>query len=563
MKSKEKTAFLPDQPKEAKHPLTEQEHQRLHELILSLQKVSQVLTLEVDLHKILEDVATTVGKALGAKWVNFWELTPDKKAAHISVAYGMEQSYIEQSRKHPIELGKAWIGRAIATGRAWSTTDILKDPHLMQDLGPTWKTAIKKQDYRALVCVPTISRKGPVGGICVYFPDPHEFTDFEMRLVTVAANQAATAITNSQIFGELIAERNKTLAMLNSLHDGLIMYDLQDKIIAFNPRVEELLWISGDNFIGKKPSELSPQAVGAKNILAISSIAIEEFQTKEILILTPQRLFLKVTHVPVRSPQQSKLGSMRILHDITAEKETEELKSGFVSIASHQLRTPLSGIKWALDELIKGEFGKISASQLELLTKLYHTNEELIKLVNDLLDVARIEEGRFGYTFHPIDIFNLTKKILSSFESHIRRKNLALTIAEPPVSLPLISADIKKLEMAMRNVIENAIKYTLPQGKIAISFHKETSSVIMQVKDTGIGVPRHQQKFLFTKFFRADNAIHLQTEGSGLGLWIANEITKRHNGKIYAESEESKGSTFSLQFPTDPSLVPKGKIEGL
>lgn len=540
-----------------------EEHLMEHGLLFALQKISKVLTAETSLQRILEDMATTVAKALGAKWVNFWELTPDKQATHIVASYGMTRQYMEQSRAHPIRLGTAWIGRAVKTKQAWSTSDIQYDPKLPGELGETWVEAIKKQNVRALICVPIISGKEAVGGICVYYTKPHEFTDFEMRLLTVVSSQAATAIMNSKIFGQLEAERNKTLAMVNSLQDGLIVYDLEGRIIGFNPRAEELLWVARGKVLGKKSNELSIEDTALKNVITISALAIGDFENKEILITAPQRIFLIITQVPLRDAKNQKLGSMRVLHDITAAKETEELKSGFISVASHQLRTPLSGMKWGIDTLRKAEAGPISEEQSQLLAKLYSANEQMINLINDLLDSARIEEGRFGYIFHLIDVVPLAEKILAMFTAQIKQRNLEVTFHKPSRSVPSISADAQKLEMAVQNVIENAIKYTVSGGRVDIAFHAGAATLIMDVKDTGIGIPRDQQKFLFTKFFRAPNAIRFQPEGSGLGLWIANEIMKRHNARISVESEENKGSIFSLQWPLEAALMPKGKIEGL
>jgi len=560
-----RTRTLADNPRGIKRRISEKESQKQQELLLALEKVSHVLTVQVELQNILEDMAAIVAKVLGAKWVNFWELTEDKKSVHISATSGMKQSYVDQSRKHPIRVGTAWIGRAVKTGKIWGTSDILTDIHLMRDLGQSWKDAVKKQNYRALLCVPTISKRGIVGGMCVYYPDPHEFSDFEMRLMTVAANQAATAITNAQIFDELIAEKNKTVAMLNSLSDGLVVYDLQGVITAFNPKAEELLWVSRNAVVGKNIHALPPKGKQQlKNLRELSLLQMQEFESRELILKEPQEISLLVTHLPVRDAQDRKIGTMRVLHDITREKETEQMKSSFISIASHQLRTPLSGIKWALSLLQEETQQTLPAKQRELIADTYHTNERLIMLINDLLDTSRIEEGRFGYEFKKVSLDALIKETLEQLAPLLRKKpEIALTFESKPAAIPFVNADEKKLKMALYNVIENAIKYTM-KGKIVISLYPSPSSLNVKVSDEGIGIPDDQQKFLFTKFFRARNAILLQTEGSGLGLWIANEIIKKHKGKILlVESAEGKGTTFLLRFPTDPKLMPKGKIKGL
>ncbi|OHA65812.1 MAG: hypothetical protein A3D64_01160 [Candidatus Wildermuthbacteria bacterium RIFCSPHIGHO2_02_FULL_49_9] len=557
------TTSLTLRPKGAPFIEAEQKHQKQQELLLALEQVSRVLTVEVELEKILQDMATIVAKALGAKWVNFWQLTPDKKSVYITASYGMKPAYKEHSQRYPIRLGTAWIGRAVQTGKAWGTSDILTDPKLLQELGPAWEKAIKKQDYRALLCVPTISRKGPVGGVCVYYPDAHEFTDFEMRLVTVAANQAATSITNAQIFAELTAERNKTLAMINSLSDGIIMYDLEGTIILFNPKAEEIFWVKRSEVMGKKASEFkvrrNPLFANIKNI---ASLALSDFESKEIKIADPQRMTLQIINLPVRDPEDRKIGSMRVIHDITKEKEAEEIKSSFISIASHQLRTPLSGIKWALAMLLGKDLGNLNKEQYELMSKVTVQNDRLIDLVEDLLDASRIEEGRFGYVFKKAQLESLVQDALKALQPFLdKKRSIALSVKSPKKKTPLVNADPKKLGIAIFNIIDNAIKYTT-KGTIAISFLQAPSSLFLQVADQGIGIPKEEQKFLFTKFFRASNAVRIQTEGSGLGLWIAQEIMKRHNGRILFESEERKGSTFSLQFPLKADDMPRGRVAG-
>ncbi len=549
---KGKTISLLKKPRETKGFITEKELAKQQRLLMALEQVSKVLTMEVNLHKILEDMARIVAKAVGAKWVNFWELMPGKKAVYITAHYGMQPQYMEHSKRHPIRLGKAWIGRAVKTGKTWATNDILTDPKLLKDIGITWKRAIEKQEYRALLCTPLVSMRGSVGGMCVYFPDVHQFTDFEMRLVTVAANQAATAVTNTQILNELLTEKNKTVGIIQSLQDGLVMYDLENKIVFFNPRAEELLWLTAKDVIGIKPGEgLKKKSAYWKNLYNISQLAQKEYTKTEYTTEGPQRLFLEISYVPVRNQEYQKIGAMQILRDITREKELELLKAGFVTTASHQLRTPLSSIKWAVDLLEKESLGPLNEKQKELLKKTLEINENLINLVADLLDVSRIEEGRFSYDFLPNDLLKLTRKIFEQTKIEAQRRNTNFQLKKPSVPLSKISFDADKLEIAIRNVIDNAIRYTLPGGSISIELKAEKHSLFLIVKDNGIGIPKEDQKFIFVKFFRAKNAVRLQTEGSGLGLFIAKSITEKHNATLSFESEQNKGSTFVFQFPLD------------
>lgn len=180
----------------------ETQHLTEHKLLVSLQEISRVLTVEVDIQKILEDMATILAKTLGAKWVNFWELTPDEKAVYIAAHYGMQPGYMENSRLHPVALGTGWIGKAVQIKQTYGSTDMPRDAR-MGTIDKSWAEVMKKQGVRAVVCSPVISGNKANGGICIYYTKTHEFTDFEMQLVTVVANQAATAMENARIFKEL------------------------------------------------------------------------------------------------------------------------------------------------------------------------------------------------------------------------------------------------------------------------------------------------------------------------------------------------------------------------
>ena len=540
--------------------ISQEEYEKQKKLLSTLEKTSQYLAAETDLKTILTKIATSVGEALGAKHVNFWDFTPDRKSVYIIAAYGMQQAYIAHSRKVPLHLGTAWVGRAMKTGETWATSDVQKDPRLPR----LWLPVVKKQNYHGLLCMPLIKRDEIIGGMCIYYKNVHQFDYFEMSLATIVANQAATAVSNALLFGDLLTERNKTFATIQSLQDGLIMYDLENKIVFFNPKAEEMLWLKATEVIGKRVDEkLEKKNIYWKNLYNINSLVQTEYAPKEYSTQGPQKLIIRVTHIPVRDQQYRKIGAMKILRDVTKEKEIELLKSSFVSTASHQLRTPLSAIKWSLNILREEEAGSLNQKQKDLLKKTIDTNERLINLVADLLDVSRIEEGKFGYNFSLGDLGKLVKKILAELKTEIKRRGLEFKLEEPTTPLPQISFDQDKLDIAIRNVIDNAIKYSPPDKFIQIKIRPEKYSLFLIVKDNGIGIPEKDQKFIFVKFFRAGNAIKFQPEGSGLGLYVAKSITEKHNALLTFDSEENKESSFIFQFPLDPKRMPKGIVEGI
>lgn len=239
------------------------------------------------------------------------------------------------------------------------------------------------------------------------------------------------------------------------------------------------------------------------------------------------------------------------------EKIITQMKSEFISIAAHQLRTPLSAIKWTLKMTLDGDIGQLTEEQKNFLLQGYETNERMIRLVNDLLDVARIEEGRFGYSFDYISLEDLTRDTVKSFFGLAQKENISLEFIEPKEKFPRVKVDSEKIKLAMENLLDNAINYTPDGGKVAVSMERKKDFIEIGVKDTGIGIPGYQKDRLFTKFFRGDNVIRMQTEGSGLGLFIAKNIIKRHGGEIRAVSKEREGSTFYFTIPIEEGLIPK------
>lgn len=249
--------------------------------------------------------------------------------------------------------------------------------------------------------------------------------------------------------------------------------------------------------------------------------------------------------------EKVKEAELKITEELKRTKQLDKIKSEFISVAAHQLRTPLSAVKWTLKMVIDGDLGSLNSEQKTFLMQGYQTNERTIRLVNDFLNVVRIEEGRFGYEFSLIHVEDLLENVIQEFAHRIKEKNIIFKYNKPEPSLPKIKIDPAKMRLALQNLIDNAIKYTPDNGNVTISAKYSKLNIKITVEDTGIGIPKDQQKKLYSKFFRSDNAIRKQTEGSGLGLFIVKNIIEKHGGQISIKSEENQGSTFTVTLPTD------------
>jgi signal transduction histidine kinase len=230
-------------------------------------------------------------------------------------------------------------------------------------------------------------------------------------------------------------------------------------------------------------------------------------------------------------------------------RDLDQIKSQFVSVAAHQLRTPLAGIRWTLYALLEEQVGKLNADQKKFAGDAYQATTRLIDLVNDLLDVSRLEEGRFGFKIKRAAFVPIVTSVYEGFQSMAKNKGIDLSLTLPEKELPLLDIDEEKVGIALENFIENAIKYTVPPGSVSVKVIEESDQVSVEVSDTGIGIPKDQVPRVFEKFFRGENAQLFQTSGTGLGLYVSKNIVEHHGGAVYFKTEENKGSVFTFSLP--------------
>ena len=221
-------------------------------------------------------------------------------------------------------------------------------------------------------------------------------------------------------------------------------------------------------------------------------------------------------------------------------EDLDKVKDEFITTAAHQLRTPLSATRWALKSSIDGTFqGK---EQKELLQKIYDTNNNLINIVGDLLDTSSIENKTFAYDFQEQDISLLLKEVVSSSIFQLKDKKINVNYHEPEDHHITLKLDKDKLSMAFQNIVSNAVDYTPDGGNIDVTLKKENNQVIIEIQDTGIGIPPEAKEHIFEKFYRGDNAKKTETDRSGLGLYISKQIIEKHGGTISVESKEGEGT---------------------
>lgn len=341
------------------------------------------------------------------------------------------------------------------------------------------------------------------------------------------------------------AEKNKTFAIITHFTDGLLFFDKRSELSLVNPQAEELLGEKKENLIGKAIAELAAMP-SLGHIISLFDDKKQAILKNEIEIRENQNVEASI--IPVMLDEEF-LGTMVIIHDVTREKLIEKMKTEFVSLTAHQLRTPLSAIKWTLRMFLDGDLGQISEEQKNFLQKTYASNERMIHLINDLLNVARIEEGKFIHKLAPGQLSNIIQTVINSFQDKMNLKKINFKYILPKKKIPFVQLDPEKMNIAITNLLDNAIDYTPDNGEITIELSFAKNIIQFAIKDSGVGIPKDQHHRIFSKFFRGENVIKMETDGTGLGTFIAKNIIEAHDGKIWFESEEGKGTTFYFTLP--------------
>ncbi len=365
-------------------------------------------------------------------------------------------------------------------------------------------------------------------------------------------------------------ERDKTIAIVSSIGEGLLVIDNDYKIVLINEVAARFFEVSVAGVIGssakeviniykgneKLPDEKRPVAETLKTGKTIS-VGLND----DIYYIVPSGRKFPITLVS--SPlvnDGNVIGAVLTFSDITEEKKLDEAKSSFIATASHQLRTPLTTIRWYSEMLGKGDAGPLNKDQKIFLAKIYNGVLRLNEALGILLSLARIEGGGNIRT-NPLktNLIKFTNEAVKSLELLVKEKKINIKINAVEKDLPEVLIDQTMLSQVITNLFSNAIRYVDDKGKIEVSIAVSGESVIYSVKDNGIGIPQGQQKNIFNKFFRAENAINKIPDGNGIGLNLAKNFVEFWKGKIWFESptvwitqknkEEKKGTIFYFTIP--------------
>lgn len=379
--------------------------------------------------------------------------------------------------------------------------------------------------------VPLFVRQEAVGILNVAAVRDIAYSDEEIKLLYTLASQASAAIERLQAV--LSAEKSKMKVMVERMSEGVAMFDEKDELVIANSAFKEMT--GGDLSLLGELDEIKKRRKQPK----VLDIHLEK----------PFPRIINSESACIEDDNGRYLGIVVLLRDVSKEREIEQMKSDFVSLVSHELRTPLVAIKGAADNLLDGLAGELNDTQKDCLVLSKRNIDRLNRLISDLLDISRIEAGKIQLNKQPADAASIVKDVLGLFQASAKEKNIALEslLSE---ELPLVTIDSDKINQVLTNLVGNALKFTPAQGKIIVKVFRAENFLRVEVKDTGVGIPKQDLEKVFDKFYQVDrNKSFTSVKGTGLGLPISKGIVERHGGKIWAESEAGQGSKFIFTLP--------------
>lgn len=439
-----------------------------------------------------------------------------------------------------------------------------------------WWSALQMPSATAALIIASIVANGEFYGLLVLgSQQANHFTADDETSIKAIVAQVAGVTENVEIYrlinrqaqelGSMLRyqqeEASKSQAILESIADGVVVNNPQSRVILVNPAAERILNKFRDKLINTDVRNLieafddpgRTSALAAIDQMLAHASTPTQIKTTSVLLEMDNRV-ISAHMAPVIARHDEFLGVVTILRDITKEVEADRAKSEFISTVSHELRTPMTAIKGYTDLIYGGAVGQLNDNQKHFLSVIKNNTDRLIALINDLLDISRIETGRVRFEPAPVKLGEVVADVVEAMAAHAQEQGLILTY-EVDAGLPEVMGDRDRLYQVLTNLIGNAINYT-PEGSVTVDVTNVGMAVQLSVRDTGIGIESEDIGRIFDRFYRADDPVVQEASGTGLGLPIVKMFVEMHGGRVWVDSEKGKGSTFTFILP-----VPGAKQE--
>ncbi len=406
-------------------------------------------------------------------------------------------------------------------------------------------------DLRQVVAIPLTIEEEFLGLLYIFRTSERPFTVEEEYLLRTFADLAAIAVRNARLYTALQLERNRLRAIIDNSADGIMILDAECRVEVINRTLSRMTGWPLEKARGKpghavlhleNASEPDPCEQMEKGVPFKEQI----YREGDIVRPGKPRITVGVTYTPVFDEAGELQYIIVNVNDITRFREAEEMKSTFISVISHELKTPVALIKGYAATLRREDVQWDMETIREGLEIIEEEADRLTRLIDNLLDASRIQAGGLKLEFEEVDLKDLIKRVVDGFQVQTAAHQIVIDV---PDDLPPVWADKERVRQVLDNLLSNAIKYSPEGGVIRVGAWANSHEVTVYVADQGIGIPEEEQPYLFERFYRVDTSLRRKTKGAGLGLFLAKALVEAHGGRIWVHSKPGEGSTFFFTLP--------------
>jgi PAS domain S-box-containing protein len=536
-----------------------QEHRR----ITTLLRIITELSASLDLKQVLARTLKVLNQVIEAEQIFCLIWRPGE--ANLRQIASVFRQGAHPENPSIFKPDRGFAGEIISNRKPRLVADVLEDPNWgeYQDI---------ESSQRSAAGVPLMVGEELLGALLVFHSQPRHFSPSQLDLIQATGNQIAVTINNAELYnlirdqaedlGNMLRsqqiETSRSRAILESVAEGVLVTDAENKITLFNASAEKILDLDREQILGRSLEHFTGLFGGAARSWVTTirewssdliGYKLGKTYAEKISLEDGRVVSIQLAPVLIRDEF---LGTVSIFHDITHQVEVDRLKTEFVATVSHELRTPMTSIKGYVDLLLMGATGDLSEQQQHFLEVVKENTQRLAILVNDLLDISRIEANRVKLALQPLDLRAIAENMIADLVERCKKENKPLEFNLDATSdLPRVTGDPERVWQILASLLDNAYHYTPESGQISLHARHLGDEVQVDIRDSGIGIPLEEQKHVFERFFRGEHPMVLEISGTGLGLSIVKHLVEMHAGRIWLESTgvPGEGSTFSFTLP--------------
>ncbi len=518
-------------------------------------ELASLINTTFDLDEIFRTAILNIRRVLEFRRASVVLVSYDRETYHLHTLYDEAKGgFIEEGGTFPVDQGLT--GRAVRTGEAIRADEFGGTEGIRTD---------RERSVSALI-VPLHVGDEVIGTLNFGAQASATYSEEDLELAVLLGRQIATSLYYSRLLATIQSQREalgreaarvrserSRLEALIDASDAAILMVRGDRVAHANRAMSELLGLPQEVVVGSPMEEINrvlARSLGDPTALAAQISALRGGSASlrdRVEFVFPHTLICQRTVSTVRGAEGEVLGHIVVYRDVTTEAQAEAAKSEFVSLVSHELRTPLTSVKTSLNLLMRGAAGAVSEGVRDLLEIALRNLDRLIRLVDDLLDLSRIESGRVVTKLVPISVDEAAARAIDAVEAFAREQNVAIELGDSEPDT-LVMADADRLQQVIVNLLSNAVKFSPAGGRVELAWWEQADQAVLRITDEGPGIPADQLEGVFEKFRQLERSATRKYGGAGLGLAICRAIVEQFGGELWAESEEDRGSKFFVRL---------------